>query len=418
MSQKIPLMSWHTSCYILGAGATSAPAGARPTRATRGDDRRKEVTMTKQSTTPPTETPIASTNDAAFWCAHGTTIDRVKALRVGSAAEIRSAWDYRAEGLTIDSARTLLGAHVRAGAWRCGPIHPAANVAAADAARAAIAEGHRDWRNSESSLPVLNREANAGRILAALAHRRQLRADRAAMIAACESPAAWLSTSLTWEHSWIGLVLPDGRILRTDRHESVTWDSRGKHHWPDSRTTSYRSRLLPADPCSGVGNFGPESYHDQRGDWRSRVLVALGLVTEAQIRDRADFAARLHPACTVNAGHALPDGTRIRERSLLGVRVDTVAQSPDGTCFHGPSAAAAVAGLARKLRHAAAAARGELLSAGVAETRWGFCRDGLAEFAEAAGIDLDGEYTVEEIKAVVTPEIRNRFERDLALAGI
>jgi len=371
--------------------------------------------MTKQTTTPPAET---LTDDAAFWRAHGTTIDRILEVQPASAAQIRTAWDYRAEGLTIDQARETIAAHVRRGAYRHEREVRAANVAAADAARAAIAEGHTDWRNSESSLPDLNRDRTEGRILAALAHRRDLRAKRAEMLAACEPPAAWLSARLAWDYTWLGLVLPDGRILRTDRHEDVTWDSRGKHHWPDSRSTYYRSRLLPSNPVAPLDNFAPQANHDQRGDWRSRVLVALGLVPESQIRDRADLAARLHPACTVSTGHALPDGTRIRERSLLGIRVDMVAQSPDGTCFHAPTAAEAVTGLARKLRHAAAAARGELLSADVAETRWGFCRSGLSEFAEAAGIDLDGEYTVEEIKAVVTPEIRQRFERDLALAGI
>ncbi len=322
--------------------------------------------------------------DHLLWILNGTTVDAIRSVRGGTADQIRAVWDYRAHGMTIDQAHAYIVSHCRRGSWRNCPQ----------------ARG-------------IDTTVQPGRIAAMAAERRRLRDQIAEYARQSVGPAAWLAARLTWALPAVSLALPDSRVLRTVRHESVDWGDRRNAAWPEHRQVTYETTVHdPARPRDRTATVS----HDLRGDWRSRVLQSLGL---ADCRDRGLMTVRLHPACTLAREHDLADGTRIYRRSLLGLPVDVVATTPDrGVAFHAATVAEAVAGLARKQRRAEAAARGELLTAAAAEDRWGFCRAGLAEFAAAAGLDMDGEYTVEEVKAACTPEVRARFGRDLAVAGI
>lgn len=233
------------------------------------------------------------------------------------------------------------------------------------------------------------------------------------------SPADWIAKTLAWNNPRMDLLLADGRRISTTRNESVEWDSSGKSHWPTSRSVSYCTKLVRADGEALPASEQKSVSHDARGNWRARVLVELGLLDKKTTESKNNMHLRLTPSCTAHDSHKLSDGTQIGERLLCGTRVDYYARTADSTlAFHAATVADAVAGLQRKKIHAEAAQCGELLTAEVAKSRWGFCLPGIREFAEATGLDTSGEYVTEEIKAVITPEIRTRFGRDLAIAGI
>lgn len=335
-----------------------------------------------------------------YWAARGATVDAVKRLSSTSAAAIRAVWDYRAQGLGIEAAR-------------------AAVEHTLDASHAAVRrrEGQqyqaRERRRLRYHVPT-----EGGRILALAAERRRLRAEAAREVAAALTPGDWLAWRPTWQDGIARLLLPDGRLLVTVRHESATWDRRGTHRWPDHTEIRYRTQLRdPAIPLDarGLPVSAPVVEHDARGDWRSRVIRTLGLLAAG---DGSAMACRLHCACTI-ADHAGPDGYRLGERRLLGLHVDYYAATEDrATAYHAATLAEGLAGLRRKLRHAEAAARGELLTADIAADRWGFCRAGLKEFAAAIGVDARGGYLVEDLRERITPEVRRRFGAELATAGI
>jgi hypothetical protein len=340
--------------------------------------------MTTTQTNQPTTT---TTPDNQYWIAQGTTIELIRAREGNTATEIRAAWDYRAVGLTVDQAREEIARHCRRGAHRRARRQPGATT------------------------------PSEGRIIALQINRRYARARRADEISRLtETPAQWLAWRPSWDAAWSSFPLPSGQYLRTERRERAEW-GRKNGHYPTHTEVSYITTLLVSDGAHA--DRDRVVSHDGRGDWRTRVLVELGLVSQSLSDDRSDMPLRLSRSCEARDRHSLPDGTIIGERLLCGSRVDYYASSADRkTAFHAETVADAVAGLVRKQRVAAAAAAGELLTAQVAHERWGFCLPGLREFASATGLSVDGEYLLEDVRAVVTPDIRARFESDLALAGV
>ena len=56
-----------------------------------------------------------------------------------------------------------------------------------------------------------------------------------------------------------------------------------------------------------------------------------------------------------------------------------------------------------------------------AHKRWGFCFPGMTEFAEAAGLDINGSYSIAELKKAtqnVSRYIKVKYSRELKIAKL
>lgn len=361
-------------------------------------DRRKDYRMKpSQATKPLHAAPVAPATTtvvgdrAVYWRTHGSSIDRIKELARGelTVGEMRAAWDYRAEGLSAEAARKIIRA------W-------------AD---------HRPWviekrgKNKARGLWTATDNGSCRFVLLAARRREDQRIarDNLARLLVDASPAKWMAGKLDWQNNLLVLPLPDGGCVATERCEDVEWDDR--RHWPTSREVTYSSTCYSPSGAT-VGKVD----HDRRGAWQARVLVALGLVTPEHTADRRDMPRRLHPACAITGEHVV-DCMSVARRTVAGATVDYVAFG-DGVAYHAYTVRDSIVGLRRKLALRAAKADGKALSADIAARTWGFCRPGLAEFASASGLSLDGEYLVDEVKARINDSIRERFGDELRVAGL
>jgi hypothetical protein len=344
--------------------------------ATERKDNLKETTTTRQT----------AIDLRRFWEARGTTIRAIKSLpRNPSANQIRVVWDYRAQGLTVDQAREVIAGH---SAKVTNPSH-----------------GPGGWMRGKRKQRGEYHPAT-GKYVASVESRRKI-----AGLLHGASAAEWIEGRMDWRLSEIVLPLPNGGCVVTERHESATW---GKHrHWPTSREVWYTSTRLSR---SGY-EIGKPIRHDRTSGWHGRVLVGLGLLNPSRIDDKSDMARRLNPACAVLHDHHVGQYV-VAHRCVAGAKVDVVASAADGTAYHADDAATAISGLRRKLLLKSARSSGKLISSKIASKRWGFCEQGMFEFAEATGLSLEDQYTLDEVRARVTPEIRARFADDLAIAGI
>ena len=63
-----------------------------------------------------------------------------------------------------------------------------------------------------------------------------------------------------------------------------------------------------------------------------------------------------------------------------------------------------------------------VLTADYAHNRWGFCWPGMTEFAKAVGFDIDGSYTVSQLRETVSRlkdrRIVCKYRRELETAKI
>lgn len=316
---------------------------------------------------------------------------------------IRATWDYRVHGLTVDAARALLRriTTARADAQSRRRYHPA--------------HGHRP-SPSEPRILLLQRERQAYRradaILVGHLGRYGL------------TPAAWLTARLTWDSHRLILALGDGQYLVTTRHEDADWAPRRSRprRYPTHTQVSYsscvwQSGLPPQAPAPPYGTEWtliaqcPSVTHDCRGDWRTRVCRALGLLGEDE------------PLVSEGPSHEWGAGTSFHRRGLLGLELDFVAVHADGADYHAPTVRGALAGLTAKRAiqaQTAAVEAGILLTLESAHERYGFCEQGLGEFCALVGLDPTGAYDRDALRAAVeaVPEARTRYGRDLAVAGI
>lgn len=349
---------------------------------------------------------------ALHWLTRGTTIAEIRPVRSGTAAEMRAVWDYRKAGLTVDQARAEISAHCPAKQNHGGM----AGIEQRDRSGARLLwlhciglDGEHGWgRNVRSWY-----SGEWGRILMMQRERCVRRAEFARLVQGAQGVAAWLAWRPAWNDASCGYVLPTGYLVKTVRHEHAEW-GRKRGHYPTHTELSYTTTLHnpSGDPARDVS-----VTHDARGDWRTRALVALGGVSPSHAASATDMYVRLHRACRAVPRHSLRSGVMVGERTLCGVHVDYYA-SDGRTAYHAETVREAIIGLSRKVTRAAAKASGQLLSADIARERWGFCRQGLQEFAAATGLDITGEYTQEEVKAAITGDVRGRFAADLEIAGL
>ncbi|MFZ4394563.1 MAG: hypothetical protein ACOYOU_02935 [Kiritimatiellia bacterium] len=323
-----------------------------------------------------------------FWLSNGTTVQAIKSLpRNPSAKSVKAVWDYKAKGLTIDEARKLIERHTTGtnphgtGGWLRGTRKDRAEIK------------HDD-----------------GRYLMMMQKRRQGQKKLANYLADA-SAATWMEGQMDWQNTRLVLPLPDGGCVVTERHEDTTWSK--NRHWPTSRNVSYLSTRFAASGDT-VGNSFP---HDRRNGWHGRVLLALGLIDPSVLANRRDMARRLNPTCEIRHEHRVGEYV-LAHRCVADVFVDVVASDSEGTAFHEADAKSAIAGLRRKAALKSARPTGTVLSASIAHQKWGFCRQGLAEFAQATGLSINEEYTVNEVKDRLTDDIRHWFAKDLKTAGL
>jgi len=266
-----------------------------------------------------------SINQALFWAAHGTTIDKVRAVKGGSASEIRAAWDYRAEGLTIDAARKIISDHTRPAS---AGGHQGYLQRRIKSARKAFFSG------GDKGAFFYSATSGGGKYLYMQRNKRAAAAAVAEKAAKSETPAAWLVAKLTWDNPYICLAIPGGCVLETSRHERAEW-GRKNGHYPTKTEVTYTTTLHHA---SGDAKNAVKISHDCRGDWRTRVLSELALA----IPQKTDMHIRLHPCCEIKQRHVCCD-FKIGERLLVGRRVDFYAEK-GGIAFHAETVREAAGG--------------------------------------------------------------------------
>jgi len=94
------------------------------------------------------------------------------------------------------------------------------------------------------------------------------------------------------------------------------------------------------------------------------------------------------------------------------------------THYHDYTIEDAVQGLTSKIEKAAQdkiADAKQIVTADYAHKRWGFCFPGMTEFAEAAGLDINGSYSIAELKKAtqyVSRYIKVKYSRELKIAKL
>lgn len=116
----------------------------------------------------------------------------------------------------------------------------------------------------------------------------------------------------------------------------------------------------------------------------------------------------------------------IYERTIAETHYDFCAF--DGTnTYHAKTVAEAIDGLRNKLDKFAQAeakrleAENKVLTAAYCHNQYGFCYDGMCEFADLNGLDIEGQYTIKALRAAVVgkrAENCRRFKKELAVIGI
>lgn len=146
-----------------------------------------------------------------------------------------------------------------------------------------------------------------------------------------------------------------------------------------------------------------------RGNYLLDALIALGIVKS----HKGQMELRLHPAYELTEVEAGVEGVKAYARTLAGEVVD-YAVKRGKTTYHADTLEAALAGLQRKIERATLKAEGKVITYGLCRDL-GFCDAGIRAFARAYGLDLNGEYTADEIAEKVrkAPQRATAFVREL-----
>ena len=209
------------------------------------------------------------------------------------------------------------------------------------------------------------------------------------------------------------------------RHEDITWPEKYKSgQYPIAKKTTYWAQILSPPTSKNYRSVfsivftipvkaDREIQYNQRGDYLSRIFSGLKLVKPLW-QKRIPKNIQLSAYYRAKKIRKIFD-IEIFQRTLAGQVVDYVAVCGKKT-FHANTIKGAITGLNRKIKIKNGTLK--IFTKKDLMKQYNFCETGINNFADETGLDSEKTYTENELRAVITPEIRNKFTAELKTMGI
>jgi len=318
-------------------------------------------------------------------------VQALKLLKFTSAAELRTHWNYRALGFSIAEAR--------------------------DALAIACSRKSRHGRNQ----PCLTPYQFCPRVqnyFAMRAKRHAMRvkrdADRRANLHQLslyeEASSIERIMELTGGYGYgygCRIALGDSQLLIL-RIEDVTWSDKKSRHWPESRETTYQTKLMSA----AGDTLASSSFPARRGDWLAEAGKCLGL--PIGLKCSVSQTASMIPVSS-----EIHRGIKITRLRLFGTGFEMCCAESFGINYHAATRLEAIRGLVGKARAHRRNLVGDDKTITMAQVKkLNFCPTGIAAFLDA--IDLDGRKSLKagEIRSAMRGVDITPWATELKMMGL
>ncbi len=310
------------------------------------------------------------------------TARKIKTTR--SASDVRALWDYRARGLTIDTARDAIhNALARYSNYPSPRMARSRRMRDDYAHRYGAAYVTCSPRVSDYRVRIARRKGNRETI--ARAHRATAYSDINDRLGG-------------YGHGYsVAVHITDGRCILINRHEDVQWGDNPRRHWPTSRSTSYSATLYSAQRDV----VATRQFAARTGDWLGAMATALGLPTAKRSKITLTAANQI-------VSDRMIAGYRVIGLSPLGstLRLWCVV-APDGTTYHADARRDLMQGLRDKLGKSRAGIRAHNQPIDMALClSLGFCRAGVTAAAHALRLNPEGRYHAQQVYEAVQRDQR------------
>jgi hypothetical protein len=223
------------------------------------------------------------------------------------------------------------------------------------------------------------------------------------------------------EHNLLSYCRAAGYFFVKDTEIEKDWNaySKGWHkQYGPKKTVTGRFLYIRKD-----GKEEKISISSYKGNWLINAIVEHFDLKPVKVAKEMR-AVQLNPYFDVKKIRQI-GAVVVYELSFLG-QVQQYCAAVGETTYHDDTAAKAVTGLRKKIEEVKAAAIAEeafldrRLTAKFLHEKHGFCWAGMREFADAVGIDADGEYSLRELRAACKNKISTsyKFAKELKKIGV
>lgn len=320
-------------------------------------------------------------------------------VKNASASLIAETWNYKADGLKVDSARDIL---------------------------TQICDEKRKLSRSRFSADPLTGGGVKRKMERILKERNSARISFAKGIASALPINTYSNYSYgRWDLPTRDFYVSNNTIARITWSEESDWNAYSKSYGRPKNTYSDRAvKFITFDHKSATKEIKVFPLDTFAGQFMERALADFFNVGKVKVSKELK-PIQLNPIFSVQFIRSI-GGVSVYSRSIGSILWDYCVVA-NGVNFHAATIEKAINGLREKAEKASKAEaqrieeEGRFLNYNIARKDYGFCDTGIRNFCNLNGLEIDSQYTIREIrKAVVSHRSENcaRFSSELKTIGI